>query len=65
VYNICLELEDCFSAIPKLFEKTYGGKWIIPMAGEVKIGFSLYEANMLKFKLEDYEEIWKLLRKQQ
>ena len=61
VYNISSLLEDCFSDIPKLFEKTYGHKMIVPMAGEVKIGFSLYEKEMIKFKRDNYEEIWQQL----
>ena len=61
VYNISIELENAFKAIPELFFKTYGVRVNVPMAGEVKMGWSLYEAQMVKFKQETFEKDWNKL----
>lgn len=56
VYNTCIEMEDSFSSIPSRFEKMYGGKINVPMAGEVKFGVNLNEASMVKFKKKTFEQ---------
>lgn len=49
LYNICIDLENVFTDIPKLYEKYFKQKFNVPMAGEVSYGPSL--ANMTKFKI--------------
>jgi len=48
IYNICIELENVFRDIPKLYEKYFKQKYNVPMSGEVSYGSSL--ADMTKFK---------------
>lgn len=66
VYNISLLLEEVFSLIPKAFEATYGFPVNVPMAGEVKMGWTLYdpkigEGDMVKFKRSSFENDWRQL----
>jgi hypothetical protein len=58
VYNISIALEKAFDMIPWMFERQYGVKVNVPMAGEVKFGFSLHEDGMSKFKQETFNETW-------
>ena len=58
VYNICIGLEKAFTQIPQEFEKQYGTKVNVPLAGESKIGWTLFEEDMVKFKKEDFKSIW-------
>lgn len=51
LYNICIELENVFKDIPKLYEKYFKQPFNVPMAGEVSYGPTL--ANMIKFKKEE------------
>lgn len=60
-YNICILLEKAFAKIPENFEKSYGVKVNVPMAGEVKFGMSLFEESMFKFKPETFEENWRII----
>lgn len=46
--KVCIFLEDCFSDIPRNFERLYGVKVNVPLAGECKYGHTW--ANMTKFK---------------
>jgi len=55
-YNICQMLMNCFSDIPKYFEKHYGTAVNVPMAAECKFGLSLYEPDMCKFDPQTYEK---------
>jgi hypothetical protein len=57
-YNISIEVEKSFAAIPELFEESYGVKVNVPMAGEVKIGTTLYESEMFKFNRHTFQEDW-------
>ena len=57
-YNICIELENCFTQIPAEFEKQYGTKVNIPLSGEVKLGWTLFEEDMVKFNKEDFDTRW-------
>ena len=59
VYNICTLNQKAFADIPKYFEKYYGTKVNVPMAAEIKFGFSLYEPEMSKFNLNTFDEDWK------
>lgn len=54
IYNTSILLEDCFAAMPLGFEKRYGSKINVPMAGEVKYGLSLDETSMHKFKRDSF-----------
>lgn len=56
VYNISILLESCFKDVDKVFAKNYGFDLNVPMAGEVKYGFSLHESAMVKFKPKTFEE---------
>lgn len=58
VYNTCIGLENSFTKIPEEFEKEYGSKVNVPLAGECKLGWSLYEDDMVKFKREGFQQIW-------
>lgn len=57
-YNISIALEDCFTQIPQEFEAQYGTKVNVPLAGEVKLGWTLFEDDMVKFKRKDFDQIW-------
>jgi DNA polymerase I-like protein with 3'-5' exonuclease and polymerase domains len=57
-YNICKELEKCFTQIPQEFEKLFGVKINVPFAGEVKLGWTLFEDDMVKFNSKDFDQIW-------
>jgi DNA polymerase I-like protein with 3'-5' exonuclease and polymerase domains len=61
VYNISMLMEKCFSDIPAEFEKKFGVKVNVPMAGEVKMGWTLYEKEMVKFNKETFQEDWRKL----
>jgi len=56
-YNILRGLEKCFAQIPEEFEKQYGTKVNVPLAGESKLGWTLYEKDMVKFS-EDFDSVW-------
>lgn len=58
VYNVSQVLIKCFEDAPKLFEKNYGFKMEIPMTGEIKYGYSLYEPDMMKFNKDTFQEDW-------
>jgi DNA polymerase I-like protein with 3'-5' exonuclease and polymerase domains len=49
-YNICIELENVFTDIPKNFERFYKKPFRTPLAGEVSFGHNLQE--LTKFKRE-------------
>ena len=57
-YNISIELEKCFGLVPEEFERTYGTKVNVPLAGEVKLGWTLDETDMVKFNSKEFEKIW-------
>lgn len=59
LYNTCIAMEKAFRGIPERFEKMYGSKINVPMAGEVKFGMNLNEANMVKFKAKSFEQDYK------
>jgi DNA polymerase I-like protein with 3'-5' exonuclease and polymerase domains len=61
VYNICIMLKKCFQDIPKAFEKHFGVVVNVPMDGEVKFGWSLYEPLMMKFKPNSFEKDWETI----
>lgn len=62
VYNSSVLLENCFKDAPLRFEKYYGFKMNLPMGGDVKYGWCLYEPQMVKFSTKTFEEdICKLL----
>jgi hypothetical protein len=61
VYNICQILEDSFKDIPGEFEKRFGVVVNIPMAGEVKMGWSLYEPEMVEYNPNSFKEDWRKL----
>lgn len=48
IYNICIELENVCSDLPKLYEKYFKQPFNVPMSGEVSYGPTL--ADMTKFK---------------
>jgi hypothetical protein len=60
-YNISIMLEKAFADIPMLFKAHYGKELNVPMAGEVKIGWSLFEPEMMKFNPATFNEDWKKL----
>lgn len=47
LYNISIEVEDCFSKVPDFFQKFYNKEFVVPLAGEVKFGMNRGE--MTKF----------------
>ena len=51
--DVCCFLEDCFSDVPRNFERLYGVKVNVPLAGECKHGPNW--ANMVKFKRGEAE----------
>lgn len=59
LYNICIEMENAFSDIPKNFNKWYKYDFALPLAGEVSFGHNLLE--MTKFSrekgIEQFKEI--------
>ena len=57
-YNISIEIEKSFRAIGPLFEESYGVPVNVPLEGEVKIGTTLYEKEMFKFKKDTFEKDW-------
>ena len=57
-YNILRGLEKCFTQIPAEFEKQYGTKVNVPLSGEVSLGWTLHESDMVKFKREEFDKIW-------
>jgi DNA polymerase I-like protein with 3'-5' exonuclease and polymerase domains len=57
-YNICIELEKCFELVPAEFEQVYGTPVNVPLAGEVKIGWTLDETQMVKFNSQEFEKTW-------
>lgn len=50
VYNVCIELENVFSDLPKLFEQTFKVPFNVPLGGEVHYGHNLGE--LVEFKRE-------------
>lgn len=48
IYNICIDLENVCSDLPKLYKKYFKQPFNVPMAGECAYGMSL--ADMTKFK---------------
>lgn len=61
VYTISKLMEECFTLLPIEFEKRFG-VWInVPLVGEVKFGWNLYESNMVEFNEVTFEEDWKKL----
>jgi hypothetical protein len=61
VYNICCDVENAFAYIPTAFEATYGVHINVAFSGEVKMGWTLYEKDMVKFKRNSFEEDWRKL----
>jgi len=61
VYTICMLLEKCFQDIPQEFERRFGVVVNVPMSGEVKMGWTLYEEDMVKFKQQTFQEDWRQL----
>lgn len=61
VYTICLELENLFSDLPKIFEKVFGVVFNIPLMGEVSFGNNLKE--MWEFKKENGPEQFRICKK--
>ena len=57
-YNICIALEKCFTQIPQEFERLFGVKVNVPLAGEVKLGWTLFEDDMVKFNSKDFDQVW-------
>lgn len=57
-YNISMELEKCFTLLPSEFEQAYGTSINVPLAGEVKLGWTLFEEDMVKFNSKDFEKTW-------
>ena len=60
-YNISILLENCFKDIPKEFETDYGTVVNVPLAGEVKFGWTLDEEKMIKFNQQSFEKDWREL----
>jgi hypothetical protein len=62
VYNSCTLLENCFKDAPLRFKEKYGFSMNLPMAGEIKYGWCMYEPQMVKFNKNTFnEDICKLL----
>ena len=61
VYNICMMLEKAFADIPIIYKAHYGSELNVPMAGETKFGFSLYEKTMMKFNPKTFNEDFQTL----
>ncbi|SRR5258706_128667 len=59
VYNICILMEECFRDINSEFRKKFGVEINVPMGGEVKFGWTLFEADMVKFNAVTFEEDWR------
>ena len=59
VYTISKEMEKAFFDIPVSFKRMYGSEIDVPMAGEVKYGFTLDEESMKKFKKDTFEQDYK------
>src|SRR3990167_343563 len=57
-YNISIELEKCFGLVSEEFERTYGTKVNVPLAGEVKMGWTLDETDMVKFNSKEFDKVW-------
>lgn len=47
LYNISIEVEECFSKVPEFFTKYFDKEFVVPIAGEVKFGHNRNE--MTKF----------------
>lgn len=58
VYNICIALENAFKDTPAEFERQFGVEVNVPLAGEVKLGWDLFEKNMTEFKKDNFQTIW-------
>lgn len=58
VYTICMALEKAFSDIPLQFQNRFNVEVNVPLAGEVKIGWTLYEKDMITFNKKDFDSIW-------
>lgn len=56
ILKVSKALEDCFSQIPQRFEQDYGHVLNVPMAGEVKMGMSMNEKEMMLFKRDTYQK---------
>lgn len=59
VYNVCVLMEECFRDINSEFKKKFGIEINVPMAGEVKFGWTLYEKDMVKFNAVTFEDDWR------
>lgn len=59
VYNVCVLMEECFRDINQEFKKKFGIEINVPMAGEVKFGWTLYEKDMVKFNAVTFEQDWR------
>lgn len=59
VYTICIGLEKAFTGIPQEFRKQFNAEVNVPLAGEVKIGWTLYEKDMTTFNRKDFDNIWR------
>lgn len=57
-YNICIALENAFKDTPAEFERQFGVAVNVPLAGEVKLGWDLFEKNMVEFKRDNFQTIW-------
>lgn len=60
-YNISILLQECFRDIPLAFKKHFGVDVNVPMAGEVKMGWTAFEDDMLKFKPDTFNNDWSKL----
>ena len=60
-YNVCMEMKKAFQDTPRAIKKHYDCDLNVPMDAEVKIGWSLYEPEMVKFNNETFHEDWRKL----
>lgn len=58
-YNIAMELRKAFQDIPRAFQKHYGTEINVPMDGEVKLGWTMFDKDMKVFNPETFEKDFK------
>lgn len=56
IYRVCCLMEHSFADMTTLAKKWYGCEMNVPMAGEVKVGKSLFEDEMIKFNKNTFKE---------
>ena len=60
-YNVCKEMRKAFQDTPRAIKKHYDCDLNVPMDAEVKLGWTLYEPEMVKFNSETFNEDWRKL----